>query len=58
MLGHFAAEQEPFISKGLKSIGEDLIIHCPCEIQADELPLPRLGLKLSPQLGQCQPLCI
>jgi len=33
-------------------------MHCPCAIQADELPLPRLGLKLSPQLSQCQPLCI
>jgi hypothetical protein len=58
MLGHFAAGQEPFISKGLKRIGEDLIMHCLCEIQADELPLPRLGLKLSPQLSHCEPLRI
>jgi len=58
MLGHFAAGQEPFVSKGLKSTGEGLIMHCPREIQADELSLPRLGLKLSPQLGQCEPLCI
>jgi hypothetical protein len=58
MLGHFAAVEEPLISKGFKSIGGDLIMPCPCEIQADELPLPRLGMKLSPQLGQCQPLCM
>jgi hypothetical protein len=50
MLGHFASEQELFISKGLKSIGEDLIMHCPCDKRADELPSPRLGWKLSPQL--------
>jgi hypothetical protein len=50
--------QEPFISKGLKSIGEELIMHCPFTIQADELPMSRLGLKLLPQLSQCQPLYI
>jgi hypothetical protein len=54
MLGHFASGQELFISKGLKSIGEDLIVHCPCDVQADELSLPRLSWKL----GQCQSLCI